>query len=174
MFDQVLGLPAHPLIVHFAVVLTPLLALLSVAYAALPRLRGRLGWAVVLLSVAAPIAVFAARQSGESLKAARFATAEGELATMIATHQGFATPLLLSALGLGVSALLLVLATTPARAGQDRTAATDGAGGAAGAGGDRFGRAVTVALSALTVVLALVAAYYAFRAGDSGARAVWE
>ncbi|MFI7439549.1 DUF2231 domain-containing protein [Nonomuraea indica] len=168
MFDQVLGLPAHPLIVHFAVVLTPLLALLSVAYAALPRLRGRLGWAVVLLSVAAPIAVFAARQSGESLKAARFATAEGELATMIATHQGFATPLLLSALGLGVSALLLVLATTPARAGQDRTAETDGAGG------DRFGRAVTVALSALTVVLALVAAYYAFRAGDSGARAVWE
>jgi hypothetical protein len=183
VFDQVLGLPAHPLIVHFAVVLTPLLALLSVAYAALPRLRPRLGWAVALLAVGSPAAVFAAKQSGESLKAARFATAEGELATMIAAHQGFANPLLLSTLGLGVSALLLVLATTPARAAEGRTAVTPGtggsdgtggSGGSGGSGGDRFGRATTVALSALTVVLALVAAYYVFQAGDSGARAVWE
>ncbi|MEU8106353.1 DUF2231 domain-containing protein [Nonomuraea muscovyensis] len=166
MFDQVFGLPAHPLIVHFAVVLTPLLALLAVAYAALPRLRSRLGWAVVLLSLGSPVAIFVAKESGESLKEARFATTEGELATMIATHQSFANPLLLSALGLGVSALLLVFATTPARAGKEE--------GAAATGGDRFGRAGTVALSLLTVVLALAAAYYVFQAGDSGARAVWE
>ncbi|MEV4170377.1 MULTISPECIES: DUF2231 domain-containing protein [unclassified Nonomuraea] len=158
MFDEIMGLPAHPLIIHFAVVLTPLLVAVAVAYALLPRLRTYVAWAVVLLSLAAPVAVFAARQSGENLKAARFGTAEGEIAARISTHQSFATPLLLSVLGLGVAALLLVYATRPSRDSVGR---------------DRFGRPVSMILSALTVVLAAVAGYFVFRAGDSGARAVW-
>ncbi|MFC7584041.1 hypothetical protein ACFQYP_09980 [Nonomuraea antimicrobica] len=105
-----------------------------------------------------PAAVLAAKESGENLQAARFATAEGELAARISTHQSFATPLLLSAAGLGVAALLLVYSTTPARDSVGR---------------ERFGRPVTVILSAVTVVLAAVAGYFVFRAGDSGARAVW-
>ncbi|TYB63932.1 hypothetical protein FXF51_23045 [Nonomuraea sp. PA05] len=158
MFDEIMGLPAHPLIIHFAVVLTPLLVAVAIAYALLPRWRANVAWAVVLLSLAAPAAVFAARQSGESLKAARFGSAEGEMAARISAHQSFATPLLMSVLGLGVAALLLVYATRPARDSVGR---------------DRFGRAVTVILSALTVVLAAVSGYYVFQAGDSGARAVW-
>lgn len=158
MFDEILGLPAHPLIIHFAVVLTPLLVATAAAYALLPRWRPSMWWAVVLLALAAPVTVFAAKESGESLKQARFATAEGELGARVATHESFATPLLLSALGLGVSALLLVYATRPARDSVGR---------------DRFGRPVSVTLSAVTLVLAVVAGYYVFRAGDSGARAVW-
>ncbi|GAA4962718.1 glucan phosphoethanolaminetransferase (alkaline phosphatase superfamily) [Nonomuraea thailandensis] len=158
MFDQILGLPAHALIIHFAVVLTPLLAAVAVAYALLPRWRANVAWAVVLLALAVPAAVFAARQSGESLKAARFSTAEGEMAARISTHQSFATPLLMSVLGLSVAALLLVYATRPARDSVGR---------------DRFGRAVTVILSVLTVALAAVSGYFVFQAGDSGARAVW-
>ncbi|NRQ32060.1 hypothetical protein HII36_09435 [Nonomuraea sp. NN258] len=158
MFDQILDLPAHPLIIHFAVVLTPLLAAVCAAYALVPRWRPYLGWAVVLLALATPGAVFAAKQSGESLKAARFADADGALGARIATHQSFANPLLLSVLGLAAAALLLVYATRPGR----------------GATGDhRFGRPVTLALSGLTLVLAAVAGYFVFRAGDSGARAVW-
>ncbi|MFC5824479.1 DUF2231 domain-containing protein [Nonomuraea insulae] len=158
MFDEILGLPAHPLIIHFAVVLTPLLVAVAIVYALLPRLRTYVAWAVVLLSLAAPMAVFAARQSGESLKAARFGTAEGEMAARISTHQSFANPLLLSVIGLGVAALLLVYATSPARDSIGR---------------DRFGRTVTMLLAGVTVVLAAVAGYFVFRAGDSGARAVW-
>ncbi|MGW3345347.1 DUF2231 domain-containing protein [Nonomuraea rubra] len=158
MFDQILGLPAHPLIIHFAVVLTPLLVAVAVAYALLPRWRANVAWAVVLLALATPAAVFAARQSGESLKAARFSTAEGEMAARISTHQSFATPLLMSVLGLGVAALLLVYATRPSRDSVGR---------------DRFGRPVSMILSALTVVLAAVSGYFVFQAGDSGARAVW-
>ncbi|UBU09892.1 DUF2231 domain-containing protein [Nonomuraea gerenzanensis] len=158
MFDEIMGLPAHPLIIHFAVVLTPLLVLVAIAHALLPRRRANLAWAVVLLSLAAPAAVFAARQSGESLKAARFSTAEGEMAARISAHESFATPLLMSVLGLGAVALLLVYATRPARDSVGR---------------DRFGSTVTVILSALTVVLAAVCGYYVFQAGDSGARAVW-
>ncbi|SDL68675.1 DUF2231 domain-containing protein [Nonomuraea jiangxiensis] len=158
MFDEILGLPAHPLIIHFAVVLTPLLVVTAAAHALLPRRRPYVAWAVVLLSLAAPATVFAAKESGEELKEARFASADGTLGTRIATHESFATPLLLSVLGLAVAALLLVYATHPSRDSVGR---------------DRFGRPVTMLLSGVTVVLAAVAAYYVFRAGDSGARAVW-
>ncbi|MFE0151872.1 DUF2231 domain-containing protein [Nonomuraea sp. NPDC059007] len=147
MFNEILGLPAHPLIIHFAVVLTPLLVAVSVVYVAVSRWRPQLAWAVVALSVLAPGAVFAARQSGLALKEARFATADGELGQRIATHESFATPLLLSTLALGALSLLLVFAAR--------------------------NKTVGLVLSALTVVAALVAAYYVFRAGDSGARAVW-
>ncbi|MEV0388331.1 DUF2231 domain-containing protein [Nonomuraea sp. NPDC050643] len=158
MFDQILGLPAHPLIIHFAVVLTPLLVVVAAAYALVPRWRPYVAWAAVLLALASPGAVFAAKQSGESLKAARFSTAEGELATRISTHQGFANPLLLSVLGLAVATLLLVYVTRPSRDSVGR---------------DRLGRPVTLTLSGLTLALAAVAGYYVFQAGDSGARAVW-
>lgn len=147
MFEQILGLPAHPLIIHFAVVLTPLLAGVSALYALVQRWRPQLAWSVVALAVAAPAAVFAARQSGISLKEARFATVDGALGERIAAHQGFANPLLLSTIGLGVSALLLVFAAR--------------------------NRVLGLVLAGLTVVLAVVAGYYVFRAGDSGARAVW-
>ncbi|WP_336212713.1 DUF2231 domain-containing protein [Nonomuraea sp. LPB2021202275-12-8] len=151
MFDEVFGLPTHALVVHFAVVLTPLLVAVAVAYALVPRWRPATAWAVVLLSLGTAAAVFASWLSGPRLKEARFATAEGALADSIATHESFATPLLASALGLGAASLVLVYASR----------------------GDRFGRAGTLVLSGLTVVLALAAAYYVFRAGDSGARAVW-
>ncbi|WP_327091704.1 hypothetical protein OIE66_14055 [Nonomuraea sp. NBC_01738] len=148
MFDEVLGLPAHPLIIHFAVVLTPLLAAVSVVYALVPRWRELLAWAVVALAVAAPLAVFAARQSGLNLRQSpRMAGVGGAQAERIATHQSFATPLLISVIALGVAALLLVFAA------RNRTAG--------------------LVLGGLTIVLAAVAAYYVFRAGDSGARAVW-
>ncbi|MER6949917.1 DUF2231 domain-containing protein [Nonomuraea sp. NPDC000554] len=158
MFDEVLGLPAHPLIIHFAVVLTPLLVAVALAYTLMPRRRQFLAWAVVLLSLAAPVAVFAAKESGESLKATRFGSVDAAIGTRISIHQSFANPLLLSTLGLAVATLLLVYATSPSRNS---------------IGSDRFGRPVTQALSAVTVLLALVAGYYVFRAGDSGARAVW-
>ncbi|MEV0588950.1 DUF2231 domain-containing protein [Nonomuraea sp. NPDC050310] len=146
MFDEVLGLPAHPLIVHAAVIFTPLLALVGVAYAVLPRFQPRLGWAVVGLSVIAPGAVFAARQSGGALKEARFSGVDDALKAKIAEHESYATPLLLVTLGLAVAALAMVFVPK--------------------------GVAKTVA-SVVTVLLALAAAYYVFRSGDSGARAVW-
>lgn len=151
MFDEILGLPAHPLIIHAAVILTPLLAALSVVYALVPRFQTSIAWAVAGLAVIAPFVVFAARQSGLNLKQARFASADGELGQRIATHQSFATPLLTFTISLGVAALLLVYATRS----------------------QKFGRPLTLVLSGVTVVLAAVAGYYVFRAGDSGARAVW-
>ncbi|MFF5212055.1 hypothetical protein [Streptosporangium sp. NPDC000396] len=151
MFDEILGLPAHPLIVHAAVIFAPLLAVLAAVYGLAPRTRAALGWAVTTLAVIAPVTVLAARQSGEALKDGRFASVDGQLGQRLADHQSFAVPLLLSTLALGAVSLGLVYVSR----------------------GDRFGRPVGTAVSALTVVLALVAGYYALRAGHTGATAVW-
>ncbi|MEW9531308.1 DUF2231 domain-containing protein [Microbispora sp. NPDC049125] len=154
MFDQIFGLPAHALIIHAAVALTPLLALLSVAYAAVPRIRPRIDWAVVVTALGAPVAVFAAKESGEALEEHLFS---GNPPASVALHETFAQPLLLSTAGLAVAALALVYLTRPRREPAP----------AAGAG------AVTWVVTAAAVILAVVAAYYAVRAGHSGATAVW-
>jgi hypothetical protein len=155
MFDEIFGLPAHPLIIHAAVVLTPLLAALSVAYAVLPRFRPQLGWAVVLMALAAPATVFAARQSGGALAAKRYGS---QLPEGVAEHAGFSFPLLLATAGLAVVALVLVFVTRPRREPE----ASGGSGGV-----------VPVILSVVSVLLAVAVGYYVVRAGHTGATSVW-
>ncbi|CCI53521.1 DUF2231 domain-containing protein [Nostocoides jenkinsii] len=69
MFDTVLGLPLHPLVVHAVVVLGPLAALLLVAYAAVPRWRAGLRWPTVACALVAGCAAVVATEAGEALAA---------------------------------------------------------------------------------------------------------
>ncbi|GAA3148639.1 hypothetical protein GCM10010466_44480 [Planomonospora alba] len=154
MFNEILGLPAHPLIVHASVVLTPLLAAAAAVYALAPRTRAVLGWALLGLAVAAPVAALAARQSGMALKSDRFSSASGRLGERIAEHESFGTPLALVVLVLGLASLGLLHVARPG-------------------GADRYGRPVSMAVGGLAVVAAVAAAYYVVRAGHSGAVAVW-
>ena len=68
MFDTVLGLPVHVLVVHAAVVGLPLMALVTVAVAFMPTLRLRLAWPVALADAGVVVLTFVARQSGEQLQ----------------------------------------------------------------------------------------------------------
>lgn len=150
MFDQIAGLPVHALVVHAAVVLTPLAAVLSLLYAVVPRWRSRIGWAVVGLAVVTPLTVLTARQSGLALEERLYGGLPGgAFGAKLAEHSSFANPLLFTTLGLSVAVLLLMF------------------------GGERFGKTVSTVLSVVTVVFALVVGFYVFRAGHSGAEAVW-
>ena len=53
MFEEIGGLPLHPLVLHAAVVFVPLQVLLALGYALLPALRRATLWAVVAVSVLA-------------------------------------------------------------------------------------------------------------------------
>lgn len=66
--DTLFGLPAHPLVVHAAVVLLPIAAIGLIVVAALPRARRHYGPIVFGVALAATIAVGLAQQSGESLE----------------------------------------------------------------------------------------------------------
>ncbi|MEH1015538.1 DUF2231 domain-containing protein [Micromonospora sp. CPCC 206060] len=157
MFDEFLGLPAHPLLVHAAVVFVPLLVLLSVAYALVPRWRPRTGWAVAVLAVATPVATWFAKESGEALE--EVFKAKGyppDILAQIEAHADYADVLFLVTLALAVVAGLLLFVSS----GHRRVAG--------------WPSWVGWVLSGLVVVLAVLAAVYVYLTGDSGAQAVWQ
>lgn len=69
MFDTVLGLPIHALVVHGVVVLLPLMAIATAVVACVPRWRARAAWPVVVIDAGMVAMTFVARQSGEALQA---------------------------------------------------------------------------------------------------------
>ena len=68
MFDTVLGLPIHALVVHGVVVLLPLMALVTAVVAFVPRLRVPAAWPVAVIDAGMVAMTFVARQSGEALQ----------------------------------------------------------------------------------------------------------
>jgi hypothetical protein len=68
MFDTIAGLPVHPLVVHAAVVLGPLAALLLLVYAFKARWRVALRWPTALTGAGAALSAAVASASGESLQ----------------------------------------------------------------------------------------------------------
>nr|NLD40794.1 hypothetical protein [Actinomycetales bacterium] len=64
---MILGLPSHPLVVHFAVVLLPLGALALVVLFLVPRLRGTYLLPATAVTLAGVIAAIVAKFTGESL-----------------------------------------------------------------------------------------------------------
>ena len=65
---ELFGLPAHPLVVHAAVVLLPLAAILTIVCAAMPRARRHYAPVALGLAVVATLAVGLAQGSGEELE----------------------------------------------------------------------------------------------------------
>ena len=148
MFDTVLGLPVHALVVHAVVVLVPLSAVGVVAISLVPRWRERYGVLVLLLSTAALVLVPVATQSGKSLQ--ERIDASGVVARQIEDHKAVANLVLWPTLAMWVLAAVLVLMTRRRREGP----------------------AVKL-VAGLAVVAALLAGAVVVRAGHLGSTAVW-
>lgn len=144
---EINGVPLHPLVVHAAVVLTPVAGLVAVGYA-VPSWRDRLRWPLVVLAVLAAAAVWVAYLSGENLRTDRFGAVTGTLADRIADHETWAKRLRIGASVFAVVALAAAWS-------HGRTGAT---------------RAV---LTLLTVVAGLVTLVLVVLTGDAGAQATW-
>ncbi len=158
MIDELMGIPAHPLIVHAAVIFGPLLVVAALAYSLVPMVRRFLNWVVVALAFAGPIALWFARMSGEALMERQVkAGAQGQLLQDISVHQDLGNLAAWWSTGLGIASLALVYYCTTA----ERRPATASS------------RTISYALIAVTVVLAVLTGYYAIRAGHTGATMVW-
>ncbi|MEE6311685.1 hypothetical protein V1634_33155 [Plantactinospora veratri] len=182
MLEEFMGIPAHPFLVHAAVVFVPLLALTAVGYAFLPFVRPHLRWVLGLLAVATPLAALMAKLSGDRFLARLESRnrVSPEYVPRLAEHQDLGTNTLYATLVLGVLALALVFLVKP------RVAAPPVTAGAAGADGGADGEDGTAAVTAkgspvLTLVLGVlclaaagITLYYVFRTGDTGAQAVWQ
>jgi hypothetical protein len=178
VFEQIMGLPLHPLLVHAAVVFVPLLALGAIAYAAVPRLRQRIRWAVVLLAIAGPGAAFVAERSGDAFRARLVAKnlASAEILAKVDQHESYGTVAMLLAVALGVVTLIMTYVVRPVPGRVDDRVAEDSSDGAP-SGARRHVSSpplvVQIVLGAVAIGLAVAAVFYVYRTGDSGARIVW-
>ena len=66
--DTLFGLPAHPLVVHAAVIMLPIAAISLIVVAAIPKARRIYAPIVFAVALFGTIAVFMAQESGESLE----------------------------------------------------------------------------------------------------------
>jgi hypothetical protein len=144
LFDTILGLPVHALVVHGVVVLLPLMAVVTVWWAARTASTRRTGWLVVAADAAVTVLTWVAAQSGEAL--------QHRLGGTVAVEHGqLARYLPWMALGLTIAAGLVQLN----RRGGD--------------GAHLPGRVT----APLVAVVALVVVYWTVRVGHAGAVAVW-
>lgn len=153
MFDRISGLPAHPLIVHAAVVLVPLLVLGAILYAVAPMIRRHTRWAVALLAIAAPLAAVAAKLSGEDLQKNKNLQAP-QIQALISQHEGYGDKTMWFAIALGVVVLAFVLLVPPP-------------------GDVTRPIAFHAGFGLVSVVLAGFTAFYVYKTGDTGAHMVW-
>ena len=101
MFDTILGLPLHPLIVHGVVVLLPLMALVTVVVALRQPWRVPLAWPVVVLNALVLGTTVVAKESGEAL--------ERRLGVNVADHESWGSRLPYVATALLVVSVLVAI-----------------------------------------------------------------
>ena len=154
---EIFGLPAHVLVVHGAVVLTPLSALATIAFAVFPRWRYLTRWPTALLALAATGAVWGARLTGKSLQATR-----GLPQALIQTHESRGKVLAF------VMIAFLLLTLVGARLLGGPTGLTSGKGEVA-----KAAPWAELVIPLLLVAVSIVAVVWVFLTGDAGARATW-
>jgi uncharacterized membrane protein len=152
------GLPAHPLLVHIPVVLTPLAAIGAVAIAVSASLRRRIGWIVVAIAGVALVGVQLAMGSGEQLE------------EQVRRQPGLADHIALADTARPLVALLFVVVVA--------IMVGDFVLGRRRQSQRPTPRAVTstpfrVAVSVVTVAVALLATTWIFRTGHQGAKVTW-
>ena len=169
MFTTILGIPAHPLLIHAAVIFIPLLIVGAIVYAAWPPFHSRIGWAVLALAIIAPFSALFAKLSGQDLRNRLIARHEVSPAVLvkITQHNSYGNHTFWWTIGLGVATLLVLgyywrLGHTASAPAGDATA-----GAAAAPAAFRIGATV------VTLVLGVSGGYYVFKTGDTGAHIVW-
>lgn len=151
MFSEFHDLPVHALAVHGAVVLVPLSALLAVLFA-VPRTRNWALWAFPLVTIAAMIAVFVSKQSGQKLFEHINPPEGSPPYDAIKDHESAANTLYISMLVFTIIALLAFIAVKS---------------------GSADGGAMSAIVSVVLVVAAAGVAYQTYKVGELGAKAVW-
>ena len=162
MFDEINGMPLHPLIIHVPVIGIPL-ALLLAALFAFPRTRAWARWPLAVTVVGSTAATFAAKESGEALKASLGLQPGNPVGDLIQRHEELADQLFYIMLGYAVIAVAAVFLVPP------RVPAT---GEAASPGRPSRGP-LGLILLVLLLAVGTVALVWTARVGDLGSRAVW-
>jgi hypothetical protein len=159
--DSILGLPAHPLIVHAVVVLVPLAALLVGVAALSTRFRHWARYASPLIALAGLVMVPLASESGEGLERSVPHSA------LVDQHAELADSLLPLMIGVTIVAFVQLWLDR-------RTVAVAGADdGGSPRRGPSIPRAAGLAVAVVALLVSAGTLVQVGRIGHSGAKAVW-
>lgn len=150
MPEFVNGLPLHPLLVHFVVVLIPAAALGAAVISVWPWARQRYGWLVVAVTAVATVLIPITTNAGEKLQAR---LPENDLIT---EHQRLGDLMLRLTLPLLVFVTALMVVHTLSQRQELRWA-----------------KVAIVVLAVLTIGGGVLAGIHVFRTGEAGSRAVF-
>lgn len=151
------GLPTHALVIHAAVVLVPLAALLALLFV-IPPTRRWAGFPMALVSVAAAVAVYVAKITGQDLKSTLAAQGggaawlNGPVGRAVQHHEDLANVLLYLVIAFAVVAVATYLRwriSVP------------------------FTGILQVVACLVLLVGAAVVLVQVYRVGEAGAKAVW-
>jgi uncharacterized membrane protein len=158
------GLPAHPLIIHVPVVLIPVSILGSLACVARPRWFGRYGILLCCTAIVAMSSIFLAMQAGAALRGALHL--QGQAARLINEHSHAAH--ILAFVFVAFTAILILTFSATRISGEMGPTGLEPV--------DRVlsARSTLIGLRVALIVLALASAFWVFRVGDLGAKAVWQ
>lgn len=145
-FDLINGIPVHPLVVHAAVVLTPMAAIGLIVMVFSKHFSKRFGWVVAALGAGAFVAAWIAKEAGEAL--------EERVGEPDFNHGALGDRMPLFALALMLAAVALWLIDRTASAQSPR-------------------RALRIFAAAACLILAVGNVVWVYRVGDSGAKSVW-
>jgi hypothetical protein len=155
VFDTIGGLPIHALVLHLVVLAVPLATLLALLFA-YPRTRNWARWPLAVVAVGTLGATFVTKQSGEQLERALGITPGNPVGDLIDKHEHLANQLLILVAAFTVIALASSLLVSRLNVAPRRPPV-----------------AIEVGLPVLLVIVGLVMAFWVYRVGDIGARAVW-
>lgn len=143
------GLPAHPLLVHFLVVLAPLTAVLAILCVVWPAARRRLVWLVLALAGVTAVLTPIVTEAGEWLEH------KVEESAALETHEHLGKTMIYFAAAILLAAILLALMHWRSERG------TPLPGG------------VSALLAVIVVAASVATAVQVYRIGHSGAQATW-
>ncbi len=167
--DELFGLPAHPLLVHAAVVLVPLAAIGVVLIAFWPAARARLGVAVVVIAAVGTLFAYLAMESGEYLEEQVKETEQVEDHAKLG-DSGLAAA---AAVLLGAVAVTGFGAYERRRSARSEPAAADSVPDGHAPGSDRKLVYLRIGVGVVAVVLVSLGTLQIARIGHSGAKATW-
>jgi uncharacterized membrane protein len=166
--DELFGLPAHPLVVHAAVVLVPLAAIGVLVIAFWPAARAKLGVAVLVIAALGTVFAYLAVESGGYLED------RVEETEQVEEHAKLGD----SGLASAVAVLLGAVAVTGFGVYERRRSATSGLADSASdetaRGPDRKLVYLRTGVGVFAVVLVSLGTLQIARIGHSGAKATWD
>jgi hypothetical protein len=149
--EELFGIPAHPLMVHAAVVLLPIAAVMTIVCAALPRARRHYAPLALAFALVATVAVGLAQGSGEALEE------HVDETRLVEEHTDQGERVLPWAVAVLIAAGLV--AAGPVLMRRRPTLS---------------GRTVAVALVAVSLIAGAGATWTVVEVGHSGAKATWD